>query len=377
LLLIALVGWGLWPRPVPVEVAEVRVGPLRVTVDEEGETRIRERYVISAPVTGRLRRIELDAGDPVREGETILATIDPVLPPMLDERSRSSAQARLDAAIANLEKARAAHAFATSELRRFERLGKEGAVSAQDLEMAEWRSASATKELAAAESNVRAAKAELAESTGVAVRADANNEREPVLVTAPASGRVLRVLEESQRPVMMGTPLLEIGDPSELEVIIEVLSQDGARISVGAPVILEEWGGPVPLEARVRLVEPAAFTKISALGVEEQRVRVVADLVTPLEDRPGLGDQFRVEAKVVIWQASQVLQVPSGALFRRGNEWAAFLVAGGRARERVVEVGRSSGTEVVVEAGLAAGDKVILYPGDRVRDGLRVVETAF
>lgn len=370
LLLLALITAGLWPRPVSVETATVSVGVLRATVDEEGKTRIKQRYLVSAPVTGQLRRIPWKAGAEVKAGETVIAVIDPLSPSLLDARSRAQAEARRASAVAQLERARAGHIFAASELTRAKKLSDEKTVSLQELESAQWREADASRELAAAESALRQAEAELAEFSvagdgGAATTA-------PVEVKAPTGGRVLRVFEESSRVVSAGTPLVEIGDPADLEVVIDVLSRDGAAIMPGTRVELEQWGGGDPLVAKVRLVEPAAFTKVSALGVEEQRVNVIADLVTPPEQRLNLGDNFRVEARIVVWETRDALKVPAGALFRRGGQWAVFVVSGNRARLQPVKVGRASATETQVLDGLKNGDTVVLYPGDRVRHGERL-----
>jgi len=354
-----------------VESARAVIGTLRATVDEEGKTRIKQRYVVSAPIAGQLRRIPYKAGAEVRAGETVIAVIEPLPAAMLDERAHASAEAKRDTAAANLEKARWAQSFAASELRRFEKLYADKTISRAELEAGQLREASAAKEKAAAESALRQAEAELAEFSPVAE--SGTNElclaRE---VKAPCSGRVLRVFEENARTVLPGTPLVEIGDPADLEVVIEVLSRDGAAIMAGAKVEFEQWGGPEPLIGRVRLVEPAAFTKVSALGVEEQRVNVIADLVTPPEARRNVGDKFRVEAKIIVWEASDALKVPAGALFRQGEQWAAFVIGEGRAHLRALKVGRSSGTETQVLEGLQKGDEVIIYPGSRVKDGERV-----
>ena len=369
--LLGLIVAGLWPQPVPVETARASVGTLRATVNEEGKTRIKQRYVISAPVTGQLRRTPFKAGAEVVAGQTVLAVIDPIASTLLDARARASAEARRDAASANFEKARAAHIFATSELRRFEKLREENTVSAQEFETAQWRETSAARDQAAAESALRQAQAELAEFTPGG-EAGTNSSGAATEVKAPTSGRVLRVFEENGRAVTAGTPLLEIGDPLDLEVVVEVLSRDGAVIAPGTKVELEQWGGGQPLEGRVRLVEPSAFTKVSALGVEEQRVNVIADLLTPPEQRRGVGDGFRVEARIIVWETSQALKVPTGALFRRGDQWGAFVLANARAQLRIVKVGRSSGTETQVMDGLEDGEEIILYPGSRVREGQRV-----
>ena len=374
LVLLALLVAGLWPQAVPVETAQASFGSLRATVNEEGKTRIKQRFMVSAPVAGQLRRIPFKAGAEVKAGETVIAFIEPLAPTLLDARSRSLAEGRRDTADAQLERARAAHRFGVSDLRRMEKLAADRTISAQELETVQWRETAAAKELVAAESALRQAEAELAVFSSATGQPPAAPPV-PVEVKAPASGRVLKVLEESSRAVAAGTPLAEIGDPTDLEVVIEVLSRDGAAILPGTRVELEQWGGNHPLEARVRLVEPAAFTKVSALGVEEQRVRVIADLVAPPEQRPGLGDNFRVEARILIWEADHVLKVPSGALFRRGAQWAAFVAQQGRAGLREVQVGRSSGAEAQVIGGLNEGEEVILYPGDRVRSGQRIRPT--
>lgn len=364
--------FGLWPKPIPVETAVASKGRLRATVNEEGRTRVRNRYMVASPITGQLRRITLDPGDPVAAGKTVVAVLDPVLPGPLDARSRAAAEARRASAVASVEKARVAHDFAQTELARFEKLFRDGAVAIQDLDAAKLRAEQAARELASAEGHLKQVEAELTEFGTNQTVLDSANQRIPVEITAPANGCVLRVFEKSARVVTAGTPLLEIGDPADIEVVIEVLSRDGAAISPGTRVFLEQWGGSAPLEARVRVVEPAAFTKISALGVEEQRVNVIADIVTPPEQRRGLGDGFRVEARIVMWEGENILKVPAGALFRRGQEWHLFVLVNGRAELRTVKVGHSSGAETEIVDGVNEGETVIVYPGDRVREGRRV-----
>ena len=371
-MLAGLITAGLWPAPAAVEVARVTRGELRSTVNEEGKTRIQHRYTVSAPVTGQLRRIPFKAGAPACAGETVIAVIDPVTPTLLDERSRALALAARDAAAALVERARAALAFARSELQRTERLHAEQTASTQELEAAQLRETTGRRELAAAEAELRQAEAQLAAFASPGTGPGQETSLAPVELRSPITGQVLRVYEESSRAVAPGTPLAEVGNPTDLEVVIEVLSRDGATIRPGDEVILEQWGGAKPLAARVRLVEPAGFLKISALGVEEQRVNVIADLLTPPDERPGLGDQFRVEARIVTWKSPDALKVPAGALFRHGPDWAAFVIENGRARLRPVHTGPSSGSETQVVDGLAEGDSVILYPGDRIRDGDRV-----
>ncbi len=367
ILLVSLLVAGFWPRPLTVETTRLVKGAMRDTVNEEGKTRIKQRFVVSAPVSGQLRRIPFKAGATVKAGETVLAVIDPPTPPLLDLRSRALAEARLDAAAAALEKARANHHFQTNELNRLTRLYKENTITIQELETAQNRETAAARDTAVAEGAFRQAEAELAVFSAGTTPGAA-----PTEIKSPITGQVLRVFEESSRLLVSGTPLLEVGDPTDLEVVIEVLSRDGATIAPGTKVLLEHWGGKVPLEGRVRLVEPAAFTKVSALGVEEQRVRVIADLLTTPDQRPSLGDAFRVEARIVVWEAEQVLKIPTGALFRRGQDWAAFTLENGRARLQIIKIGHSSDTEAQVLDGLQENDEVILYPGDRIKDGQKI-----
>ena len=362
-LLVAL-GFGLRPKPAPVETALAAPGSLRATVCEEGKTRIRQRYVVSSPVTGQLRRVPFKPGATVTAGD-VVAVIEPMAASPLDTRSRALAEARRDSAVATLEKTRTSYALAANELNRMARMLTEKTVSPQDFESVQMRETTASREVVAAEGALRAAVAELAVVGPDTVPS-------LIEVRAPVAGRVLHVFQESERPVTAGTPLLDVGDPADLEVVIELLSRDGAALAAGARVELEQWGGPQPLAARVRLVEPAAFTKISALGVEEQRVNVVADIITPVAERASLGDNFRVEARVLVWETENTLKVPVSALFRHGNESAAYVVRGGKAVIVPVVAGRSSGREVQILKGRTAGDEVILYPGDRISDGQRV-----
>ncbi len=366
--LLALVAFGLRPRPAAVETARAAFGSLRVTVSEEGKTRIRQRYTVSAPVSGLLRRIPFKPGAEIEANATVVAVIEPMPASPLDARNRALAEARRNAAVVMLEKNRTAHELARSDLRRIEQMYAAKTVSPQDFDSAQMRETSAARDVAAAEGALRQAEAELSTDSAPVPGSPVV----PVEVKSPVAGKVLRVFQESSRVVAGGTPLLEIGDPTDLEVAVEMLSRDGAALAPGARVEFEQWGGPAPLQGQVRLVEPAAFTKISALGVEEQRVLVIADITSPLADRLSLGDNFRVEARVVVWEGERVLKVPSSALFRRGNDWAAYLLRDGRAALVPVKAGRSSGAEIQVLDGLREGDEVILYPGDRVQDGQRV-----
>ncbi|HVZ64028.1 MAG TPA: efflux RND transporter periplasmic adaptor subunit [Lacunisphaera sp.] len=364
LVVLVLLALGLRPRPAPVETARAAYGALRATVSEEGKTRIKQRYVVSSPVSGQLHRVPFKPGAVVAAC-AVLATIEPMAASPLDPRTRALAEARRSSAQAALAKAREAHVLAQNEVHRMEQMFAQKTVSPQDLESVRLRETAAARDVIVAEGELRAAIAELAVEGPDKTAA-------LVTVTAPVAGSILHVYQESERPVAAGTPLLDLGDPADLEVVIELLSRDGAAIAPGTPVEFEQWGGPKPLEGRVRLVEPAAFTKISALGVEEQRVNVVADFTSPREQWQNLGDNYRVEARVIVWQSERVLKVPVSAVFRRGSGWSAYVVRDGRAVLVPVDAGRSSGTETQVTAGLKEGDEVILYPGDRVADGQRV-----
>jgi HlyD family secretion protein len=381
--LAAAVAYVAVPAPIGVDVETVRRGPLRVTVDEEGRTRIRERYVVSAPLSGRSARCELHPGDVVVAGRSVVATLEPTDPSLLDPRELAEARAREKAAEATkelagpaLERARAAWEFAKTELARDRHLFEQQTLSRRELDESEQRELLAAQDFAAAQFSAQIASWELELARAALLRsrpdADASAEGWRLPIVAPIDGRVLRVFQESATIVGAGARLVELGDPADLEVEIEMLSTDAVKIRPGAEVLLDRWGGSEPLHARVRLVEPAAFTKISALGVEEQRTIVVADFVGPPADRAALGDAFRVEAHVVVWEESSVLLVPTSALFRQAGEWSTFVDEDGRARRRKVEVGARGARAAEVVAGLAEGERVIAYPSDRIGEGVRV-----
>lgn len=369
--LLLLIGYALSPTPLEVETAPAERGPLEVTVDAEGVTRLRERFQVSAPVAGRLERMALREGDAVEVGAVIARITPAPLDPQAAAQARarlSAAQAALREAEARLQQARAASEQAERTAARLREVAAAGGLSAEALERAELERATTLREQQAAESRLRAAAAEV-EAARAGLIALAPARAEAVSVRAPAAGRVLRVYEPSERVVAAGTPLVEVGGAAGLEVVVDVLSSDAVRIPAGAPVRLLEWGGEGELAARVRLVEPSGFTKISALGVEEQRVNVIVD---PLAAPAALGDGYRVEARIVVWQADDVLKVPTSALFRAGDAWTVFVVEDGRARLRPVRVGRRGATEAEVVAGLEAGEAVVVFPSDRVADGARV-----
>ncbi len=379
----ALLVWlALRPAAVEVDVEPVRRGPLAVTLDEEGETRVRDRYVVSAPVAGRVERIELEPGDPVEAGETVLAAFVAGDPALLDVRARGEAEARAGAARAAAERtraeresARAQLEFARVEHARFRRLAAEGVASRERLDQAERDLATAERALAAADQAVRSAVQEQraaearALDVGAATRAGGG---EAIALRSPIDGVVLSRLQESAAVVPAGTPLLEVGDVSALEIVADYLSADAVAIRPGMAVEIVQWGGGRPLAGRVRRVEPGGFLKISALGVEEQRVNVIVDFADPRQAWQALGDGYRVEVRVVTWQAGDVLKAPAGALFRQADGWAAFAVEAGRAALKRVEVGHRNDLEAEVKSGLEAGDRLVVYPPDGLEPGAKV-----
>jgi HlyD family secretion protein len=380
LALVAGLVYAFLPRPVPVDGVTLSRGQLQVTVNEDGRTRIRERYLISTPLGGRLLRVELHPGDVVAAGKTLLTAIEPTDPELLDPRTRAQAEARVKSADAAckqavplLERARTAWEFAQTELERAKRLYQEKTLSHQELDNAEQKERTTAAELKSAQFARQIADYELELATAALLRTNPSGSKDtdswqfPII--SPISGRVLRVFQESSAVVSAGARLLELGDPTDLEVEIDVLSADAVKIKPGAKVFLEHWGGDAPLLGRVRLVEPSGFLKISALGVEEQRVNVIVDFAEPVEKRPTLGDAFRVEARIVIWQGDDVLKLPVGALFREGDDWAVFVVTDGRAKLRRVKIGQRNDLEAEVTDGLAPETKVIVHPSDKVRDG--------
>lgn len=380
--------WALKPQPVPVDTAEASRGSIAVTVDEEGVTRIREVYTVSAPVGGRIMRSPLDPGDAVVAGETVVAAIQPQAPAILDARARAELGANLRAAEAALGLAEAERGKAQAELdywrgqlKRDEMLLERSAIPAIQLEQTKLDLATRQAALASAEAQVRVRERERDRARALLIEPDADgvDPGAPACclhLDAPVDGAVLAVLVESERVVPAGTPLVTVGDPADLEIVVDLLSADAVRVKPGDPAQIERWGGDGALAAHVRRVEPAGFTKISALGIEEQRVRVILDLDTPAAERTGLGHDYRVFARIRVLLREDVVTVPMAALFRQGDGWALFLVQDGVARLRAVALGARNSHAAEVVAGLAAGEMVVLHPGDRVEDGVRVVERA-
>ncbi|HET8624995.1 MAG TPA: efflux RND transporter periplasmic adaptor subunit [Gemmatimonadales bacterium] len=371
------------PVPVVVEVGTVSRGPLRVAVLEDGRTRVTDRFVVAAPLTGTLGRIELQPGDTVRRGDPV-AQIIPPASPLLDPRARAEAEARVAAAVAMRrqaqaarDRARAAADQASRDAARERTLLRAGATAARTAEEAELAERMRREELASVEFGVKVAEAELAIARAAVRRLQPGTAAgQQLAVPAPVDGQVLRVLQESEGVVQAGAPLVEIGDPTTLEAVIDVLTTDAVRIAPGDPVRIEQWGGDSALSGHVHRVEPSAFTRVSALGVEEQRVNVIVHLDEVAGQSYTLGDGFRVEASIAVWEEPDVLQVPSGAVFRRGEGWGVYVVEAGRARLRPVEIGHRTDTSAQVRHGIEAGAAVVLYPGDTIRDGQRVEPAA-
>ena len=377
---VVVIGWWLMPGPVRVETATVVRGPFVATVDEDGKTRVRERYVVAAPLAGVSTRVRLKPGDRVEAGSA-LASILPTPAALLDPRSRREAEERLGAAEATrertqaaVERTRAQFDQAKADVERTRVLAQRGAATTQALERAELAFRVADRDARAAEFQDHATEHEVEQIKAVLSRYDRPTPEQGGRwdVVAPVSGVVLNVLQESERAVTPGTPLVEIADPQDLEIVVDVLSNDALEIRPDADVAIEHWGGPAPLQGRVRRVEPAAFTKISTLGVEEQRVNVLVDLTSPPELWNGLGDGFRIDARIAVFSQNEVIVVPAGAVFRTGDEWFVFVVANGRAERRKIELVRRSGRSAAVASGLSPGETVIVYPGDKVAPGARV-----
>jgi len=350
IIVIAAIVYAFIPKPVPVETATVSRASLQVVVEEEGQTRVVDRYAITAPTAGVLRRIQLDEGDVVTRGQLLLR-LDPPPSPLLDTRTSEEAAARVRSAEANLQQA-------DTELARVQRLEAAGSATRQALEQAQ--------------TTATAARAELAAARAAASRAQAGSANEVQLLRAPAPGRVLALRRRSEGMVNPGDTLVVIGDISRLEIRTDVLSQDAVRIHPGTRVLVEQWGGDHPLEARVTRVEPQGRTVVSSLGVEEQRVDVIAGLEADSVAATGLGAGYRVLSRFIIWEGDSVLQVPSSALFRSGAGWAAFAIVNGRAALRPVEIGQQAGLATQVLGGLAEGAQVIVHPANEIADGSRV-----
>ena len=380
---LALLAWAFMPQPLEVEVASVSQGRFERAVQEDGKTRLRERYVVSTPLTGRITRLHLNQGDPVAANASV-ATLWPLNPTLLDERARAEQGARIGAveasvarARANVERALASLEQARVELRRNEALARQGFISPNQNETGQLSVRLREKELESARQEENAARHEL-ELARIALKqfSDAGPDRQqrPYEIKAPVAGKVLKLLLQSEGMVLAGTPLLELGDPAQLEVVADILTEDAAQITPGTAVQLSNWGGADVLEGRVRLIEPGAFTKVSALGVEEQRVNVVIDFTSPAEKWRSLGDGFKVDVRILVQVVDKAVKLPVSALFPLGARWGLFVMEQGRARRREIDVAARNGVEAWVGSGLASGTQVIVYPDSKLQDGDRIKE---
>ncbi|MQA88625.1 MAG: efflux RND transporter periplasmic adaptor subunit [Gemmatimonas sp.] len=360
------------PTPIPVDTASVTRGRLETTIDAEGITRVVDRYEIAAPISGRLERISVQEGDPVAAGAEVARLSPAPLDPQAFSQAQAgvaAAEARVGEATAALEQARETMQQAQRSAQRVQEIVAAGGLSAEAGEQAVLDATRSEQQFEAAQARVQAANSELAAARAAVVGIDQEGSGGRAVVTAPAAGRVLRVHERSERVVPAGTPLVDIGDAAGLEVVIDVLSTDAVRIQPGAPIRVEDWGGGTTLLGQVRRVEPSAFTEVSALGVEEQRVNVVGDLVDP---PPTLGDRYRVETRIVVWEGVDVVKVPTSALFQVGEAWMVFAVEGGEAVQREVVVGQRGAAEAEVLSGLEPDETVVLFPSDQLEDGAAV-----
>ena len=370
--------WAFWPRPLAVETATIALRDIRVAIEEEGKSRIREVFIVSAPITGQVLRTNLHPGDEVSKDETVVVSLRPAAPGLLDARLKrvaeataASARAGVGLARAEVQQAEAQLTFIRTELDRAERLSRQGTISERALDKAQLDIATAAAALDSARASLAVRERELQRAEAALIEDESSEGPCCTEIRAPVTGRILRVLSESEQVVPAGTPLMEIGDPGDVEIVVDVLSRDAVEIKPGAQAVIDNWGGP-PLPATVRRVEPSAVTKISALGIEEQRVAVILDL-NGTQGQGALGDGFRVVARITVWEGKDLVAVPVAALFRQGSDWAVYVAANGRAELRLVELGRRNGAFSDVKAGLAAGEVVILHPSDQMADGVAVV----
>jgi HlyD family secretion protein len=380
-LIIGLLVWGFWPQPVLVEAIVVKRAPMTVTIEEEGRTRVIDRYIVSAPVDGVACRVQMDVGDPVKQNE-ILLNISPLESQVLDPRSRAQATARVAAAESALhaaeEQARAASAarqLAATELKRLRPLMEKKLISSDSFDKAKTQATTTAAAKRAADFNVKVARYELEAARTVlqySAATASGTAAERVPVRSPITGKILKVAHECEGPVRTGEPLLEVGDPTRLEIEVDVLSADAVKIKPGMKVLFDRWGGEQALEGVVRNVEPVGFTKVSALGVEEQRVLIISDFTSPAEQWQRLADGYSVEARFILWQNDDVLQVPASSLFRYKNGWALFVIENDLAKRREVTVGQQNGLMAQILDGVREGERVIDHPSEDVEDGKRV-----
>jgi len=373
------------PRPVPTDIGVAQTGSMRTSIREEGETRVEDIYTLSSPIAGHLRRINLEVGDKVVEGQTIVAEIEPLDSDFLDPRSEAQAKAEVNTAEsalklakAELKQAQVELDFAKSEYDRIRSLHQTGTASQRDLDNSERLFKSRRAVYATVQAALQMRKFELERVKAILmspVQSQAHRTScECLKLYAPISGTILKVITESEGVVQAGTPLLDIGDPSQLQIVAELLSMDAVKVEAGGLVAIENWGGKTALEGKVKRIDPVGFSKVSALGIEEQRVNVIIDLVSPHESWSRLGHGYQVDVAIVLWQGSDVLQVPLTAIFREGTNWSIFVVEEGIVTKRSLQVGQINSHTAEIKKGLGTGEQFIVYPSDRIYEGVSVVE---
>ncbi len=381
---VALLVLALRPQPIEADFTKVLRGSLQITLDEEGKTRVRDRYMVSAPVAGRVSRIEHEPGDSVDAGRTVLARFYPSAPQLLDNRARAIAEGRVKAAEATLEKqrvellrAQAEQRHARVEFERSEKMHADGLLAANQMDSVKLQVETTTELVHAAKTGIKLAQRELetAQASLIQSGSASNSENSIILLRSPINGVILRRLQESEAVIQSGEPLVEVADPDKLEIVSDMLSTDAVQINPGDQVLIEQWGGEKTLQGRVRRIEPYGFTKISALGVEEQRVNVIVDFEDVQQAWEALGDGYRVEVRIVIWESNNVLKVPTSTLFRNGEQWAVYQPdAEGLVVLQEVKIGQRNAREAQVVEGLQEGATVIAYPSDKITEGIMVVE---
>jgi HlyD family secretion protein len=381
LILLASLIWAFTPKPISVDLLTLEPGELVVTIDGEGETRVRDVFTLSAPISGRAMRIEAEVGDKVVANETLLAEIEPIDSTLLDPRSEAQARADIRAAEANriqaeatVKEARLELDFALSELKRARRLKQEAVISTSELESTERTYQTRQAELETAIASRQARQAELdranAELISPTEPRSSSQACQCVAIRAPVDGRILKIQHKSQGVVSAGEPLLEIGDPSKLEIVADLLSSDAVKVEPGQQVFIENWGGQQALTGQVRRIEPFGFTKVSALGIEEQRVNVIIDFTSPKADWARIAHGYQVDVRIVLWEGKKILKLPLTALFRDGNTWAVFVEQNGRAKQRQISIGHRTGFEAEVTEGVTSGERIVVHPSDKIAEGV-------
>jgi HlyD family secretion protein len=383
LILAATLVWAFIPKPIPVDLLTLEPGDMTVTVDEEGETRVRDVFVLSAPISGRALRVDAEVGDRVVAQQTKIAEIEPSDSTLLDPRSVAQARADIRAADANLElgeasvkEARVELAFAKSEYQRARKLRADAVMSERELEAAEstYKTRQAALETALANRQARQAELERARAQLISPT-DAREKSEDcpcVPIRSPVDGRILKILHKSEGVVAAGEPLVEIGDPADLEIVADLLSSDAVKVEAGQRVIIDNWGGDHLLEGVVERVEPFGFTKVSALGIEEQRVNVIIDFTSPQKEWSRIAHGFQVDVRIVLWEGDDVLKLPLTALFRDDSNWAVFVNDNGSASKRIIKLGRRTGLEAEITEGLESGEVIIVHPSDKITQGVAI-----